>query len=274
MQNAADTEKRKGISLAVASGKGGVGKTWLAVNLSQALADLNHKVVIIDADIGFGNVTIQLGLTEQYSLDNLLENKISLTRAITAFSPQFQQEDMDGKTLSSFDVIAGRSGSPRAGRIPRVLIQRLLENCASLSSLYDFLIIDTGAGASDTGLAVSSKADICAVVMTDEPSSLTDAFSFIRSVLPHRKNKDISIIINRVADKEQVQRHFLQIKTMCENFLSFSPTLLGSIEFHADAVHATRQQKTVFSTSPESLVAGNVEALAKNIIELHSLSSL
>jgi flagellar biosynthesis protein FlhG len=271
MKNAVKEEpSANGISIAIASGKGGVGKTWMAINLAQTLANLGKKVIVLDADIGFGNVAIQLGIAEQYSLDSLINNQVSLTRAITKFQPP----ENEHAPLLPFDVLAGRSGSPQAGRVTRTTTRRLLQHLPSLKKQYEIVIIDTGAGATEFGTHIAAHADMCTVVMTDEPSSLTDAFSFIRAVLPLQTQKKLSIIINRADNKNDIPKHFNQIKTMCENFISFSPTLLGGISFDINAILSSRQQTTLLHTDPNSTSSEDIQHIAQNILELHSLSSL
>lgn len=264
-----------GVTIAIGSGKGGVGKTWIAINLAQALTDMNQKVVVVDADIGFGNVATQLGVAERYALDNLLDNQVSLNRAITHLAQQLDaKNNIDPNHKPKFDILAGRSGSPQAARIPRNTIKRLLDKIKPLPSMYDVVILDTGAGATDTGISIASQTDICAVIITDEPSSLTDAFSFVRAMSSKREKKDISIIINRASSNEDISRNFMQIKSMCENFLKISPTLLGGVVFDLNALEATKRQSTLLSAFPESDALLDINELAKNIIELQSISRI
>jgi flagellar biosynthesis protein FlhG len=154
--------------LAVASGKGGVGKTWLSVTLAQALARKAKRVLLFDGDLGLANVDIQLGLHPHNDLAGVLEGSYALKDAIVAHPS------------GGFDVIAGRSGTGSLANLPAGRLQQLMDDLAALAPAYDRVILDLGAGLDRTVRQLAALARTSLVVATDEPTSLTDGRS------PHR----------------------------------------------------------------------------------------
>ncbi|MDX2223491.1 MAG: AAA family ATPase, partial [Rhodospirillaceae bacterium] len=159
---------RRGRIIAVASGKGGVGKTFISITLSHALARRGQKTLLFDGDLGLANVDIQLGYMPQYDLGSVVAGKIPLNQAASHFE------------AGGFDVIAGRSGSGSLANIPLSRLQMLGEDIQLLASRYDRVIIDLGAGVEKSIRQLARAADTIIVVTSDEPTSLTDAYAFIK----------------------------------------------------------------------------------------------
>ena len=155
--------------IAVASGKGGVGKTWFSISLAHALAKRGEKVLLFDGDLGLANVDIQLGLVAQYDLGSVITGKVPMTQAIS-------------KSELGFDVIAGRSGSGSLSNIPLSRLQLIFDDLQLLASQYDHVIIDLGAGVEKAVRLFAQKSGTLMVVCTDEPTSLTDAYAFIKII--------------------------------------------------------------------------------------------
>ena len=180
--------------IAVASGKGGVGKTFLAITLANALSNKERKVLLFDGDLGLANLDIQLGLMPQQDLGSVIAGRLTLNQAVLPF-PQ-----------GGFDIIAGRSGSGGLANIPTSRLQMLNEDLALLAQAYDHVILDLGAGVERTVRQLTHNVGTCMVVATDEPTSLTDAYAFIKLTHMERPKLDIRIVINAANSTREGER--------------------------------------------------------------------
>ncbi|MBE6459150.1 MAG: MinD/ParA family protein, partial [Alphaproteobacteria bacterium] len=154
---------RKGRNMiAVASGKGGVGKTWFSITLSHALSLMRQKTILFDGDLGLANIDIQLGLMVKDDLGSVVSGNKSLNQIIYNYDK------------GHFDVIAGRSGSAGLASMPIGRLQILGEDLSTVAADYDKIILDMGAGVEKPVRILSGMAEKIIVVCTDEPTSLTD----------------------------------------------------------------------------------------------------
>jgi flagellar biosynthesis protein FlhG len=236
--------------LAVASGKGGVGKTWFSVTLCHALAKMKKKALLFDGDLGLANVDIQLGLTPDKDLGAVVEGASSLESAITHFD--------DG----NFDVLAGRSGS---GNLATLASQKLLElrnDLIAVAKNYDVVIVDLGAGVERPVRQMAGPAAFTYVVVTDEPTSLTDAYAFIKLARAASPTADMRIVVNMAANGLEGQKTYDTIRKACEAFLHYSPELAGIIRRDTKVREAIRSQTPLLTRSPSSEAALDVEAIA------------
>ncbi len=241
--------------LAIASGKGGVGKTWLSVTLAQALARGGKRVLLFDGDLGLANVDIQLGLHPSNDLGGVLDGSYELKEATT-------HHDAGG-----FDVIAGRSGTGSLANIPAVRLKQLMDDLTALAPSYDRVILDLGAGLERTVRDLAAVARTTLVVATDEPTSLTDAYAFIK--LAHMQNPqkqkdgaDLRVVINMATSPAEGERTYATLLKACESFLKISPPLASVIRRDSKVKDAIRHQVPLLIRHPNSQAASDVEALA------------
>lgn len=243
--------------LAIASGKGGVGKTWLSVTLAQALARSNGRVLLFDGDLGLANVDIQLGLQPGKDLSGALADNYPLAEAATRHPG------------AGFDVIAGRSGTGGLANLPASRMASLLHDLAGLSADYDRVILDLGAGLERTVRQLAALAQTSLIVATDEPTSLTDAYAFIK--LAHQRNPkaDMRIVINMASSPAEGERTYATLLKACESFLKISPPLAGVIRRDQKVKDAIRHQVPLLTRHPGSDAAADVEKLASRLIRQH-----
>ena len=239
--------------VAIASGKGGVGKTWLSVTLSQALAKDDRRVLLFDGDLGLANVDIQLGLQPGRDLTGALAGHYSLAEA-AATHPE-----------AGFDVIAGRSGSGGLAGLAAPRFASLLQDLAALAPSYDRTILDLGAGLERSVRQLAALAATSLIVATDEPTSLTDAYAFIK--LAHRQDPkaDIRIVINMAGSPAEGERTYATLLKACESFLKISPPLAGVIRRDPRVKDAIRHQIPTLTRHPVSDAAKDVEKLAQHL---------
>jgi flagellar biosynthesis protein FlhG len=241
--------------LAVASGKGGVGKTWLSVTLAQALARSGRRVLLFDGDLGLANVDIQLGLQPRNDLGGVLDGSYALKDAVAAHPG------------GGFDVIAGRSGTGSLANVPAGRLQQMTAELVALAPGYDRVILDLGAGLDRTVRQLAALARTNLIVATDEPTSLTDAYAFIK--LAHMQDAqkgsggaDLRIVVNMAASPAEGERTYATLLKACESFLKISPKLAGVIRRDSKVKDAIRHQIPILTRHPNSMAASDIEALA------------
>lgn len=248
-------EPRKNNIIAVASGKGGVGKTWLSVTLSHLIARSGRSVLLFDGDIGLANVDVQLGLTPQRDLSSMLAGRHSLEGAITRYEE------------GGFDIIAGRSGSASLATMAQEKLHAMAEELQQLRNNYDFVIIDLGAGIEQHVQYLASLASRCIVVVTDEPTSLTDAYAFIKIVSAHKGAPEMMVAINQAATQKEGEATYHAINKACLNFLNMSPPLLGIIRRDNKVKDSIRSQKSLLIKAPHSTAATDAAAMSIKLMQ-------
>ena len=236
--------------IAVASGKGGVGKTWFSVTLAHAMAQSDRKVLLFDGDLGLANLDIQLGLMTKKDLGAVLAGRASLSQAVT-----FYEE-------GGFDIIAGRSGSGALANLAANRLQALLDELALIAVNYDYVIIDLGAGIESTVRRLAYAAGRIIVVVTDEPTSLTDGYAFIKITHNERPDSDIQVVTNMANSITEGERTFNTLNKACQGFLKFSPLHLGSVRRDEKVRGAIRAQTPILNKYPGSEAGTDVKQIA------------
>lgn len=240
--------------IAVASGKGGVGKTWFSITLSHALARAGKRVLLFDGDIGLANVDIQLALMPKTDLGSVVAGRLTLNQALVHFP------------AGGFDIIAGRSGSGTLANVPLSRLQMLNEDLVVLANNYDKVVVDLGAGVEKTTRNFSQQASTIMVVTTDEPTALTDAYAFIKVTQMERPGADMRIVVNMANSTREGERIYNTLLKACEGFLKISPPLAGVIRRDVKVREAIRNQTPILIRSPSAEAASDVEALAERLL--------
>ena len=239
--------------LAVASGKGGVGKTWFSITLSQALAKQGKKALLFDGDLGLANVDIQLGLTPDKDLASVVEGGSNLASAVTRYP------------AGGFDILAGRSGSGNLATLGSQKLAEIRNDLVSLSTSYDAVIIDLGAGVERPVRQMAGAASFTYIVVTDEPTSLTDAYAFIKLARAATPNADMRVVVNMASTVSEGQKTYETIRKACESFLHYTPPLAGIIRRDQKVRDAIRAQTGLLTRSPICEAASDVEAIAAQL---------
>lgn len=241
--------------IAVASGKGGVGKTWFSITLAHALARMGKNALLFDGDLGLANVDIQLGFQPKRDLGQVIEGTVSLERAAERFP--------DG----GFDIIAGRSGSGTLATLPSQALSGLRNDLFDLARDYDYVIMDMGAGVDRTVRTLCGPAGTTLVVTNDEPTSITDAYAFIKLTHVTNRNADLRVVVNLAQTLKEGDRTYGTILKACQNFLKFKPPLAGIIRRDLKVRDAIRNQIPILTRSPGSDAANDVLALAERLVK-------
>jgi flagellar biosynthesis protein FlhG len=242
-------------AIAVASGKGGVGKTWLSVTLAHALAKIGRRVLLFDGDLGLANVDIQLGLTPRADLGAVLEKNLAIEKAVTRYAE------------GGFDVIAGRSGSGNLASLTGGRLKTLADDLFALAGRYDHLILDLGAGVERTVRHLAARCGLCLVVTTDEPTALTDAYAFIKLSAAQEGRSNIRIVVNLAGSASEGQRTYGTLLKACQSFLQLTPPLAGIIRRDSHVKDSIRAQQPILTRHPTAMAAGDVTAIARRLAE-------
>ncbi len=241
--------------IAIASGKGGVGKTWLSVTLAHLFARSGRSVLLFDGDIGLANVDVQLGLTPQRDLSSVLSGRNTLKEAITHYAE------------GGFDIIAGRSGSASLATMPLEKLEIIANSLRAMQNDYDFVMIDLGAGIEQHVQYLASIASRCLVVVTDEPTSLTDAYAFIKIAQSSKPAPEIGIVINQAATQKEGDATYQAISKACANFLGISPPLMGVVRRDNKVKDSIRSQKSLLIKAPHSTAASDAALISIKLMQ-------
>jgi len=246
----------EGRTVAIASGKGGVGKTWFAITLAHALARQDRKVLLFDADLGLANVDIQLGLMPERDLGGVITGRSTLADAILHHA--------DG----GFDIVAGRSGSGVLSALDPAMLERALLALRDVAPCYDAVLLDLGAGLERPVRRMAAWADTLLVLVTEEPTSLTDAYAVLKLHAADHQGGDARIVVNQAANRPAGDRTFATLQRACTTFLGCAPPLAGVIRRDDRVRDAIRRQTLLLSRHPVSHAAADVEATARALFAL------
>ncbi|MGB9903164.1 MAG: MinD/ParA family protein [Desulfotomaculales bacterium] len=237
--------------VAVASGKGGVGKTSLVVNLSLALAELDRRVVILDADLGLANVEVLMGVTPLYTLRDCLCGGKEITEILTPAPLGVQ-------------IISGGSGFLELAHLSARQQQKIVAALDFLDGA-DFILVDTGAGISKNVLGFLAAAGEVIVVLTPEPTSLTDGYALIKILAGFGLHRQVMLVVNRAADEREGESTAARIKAVADRFLQIDLVYLGTIVEDRAVRRAVRRQEPYVLWAPQSPAAQAVRSLARRL---------
>lgn len=240
--------------IAIASGKGGVGKTWFSITLAHALSKAGKKVLLFDGDLGLANIDVQLGLMPKRDLNDVIRGRLSLDKVIQPYE--------DG----GFDIIAGRSGQASLSALPSQRLTMLRDQLLDVAGKYDVVLLDLGAGVDRTVRMLSASATRTLLVTTDEPTSLTDAYAFIKLGSAVGMSKNVGVVVNQAMNTAEGQKTYKTLLKACENFLRLRPPLIGMVHYDKKVRETIRHQSPILTRSPNADAAEDVEQIAKIVI--------
>lgn len=244
--------------ITVASGKGGVGKTWFSITLAHAFAQLGENVLLIDGDLGLANVDVQLGLAPSHDLGSVIAGQVSLKEAITRIQT-------GNKNAGGFDVLAGKSGSGVLSALSPAEVGGLHQGIQALAGLYDRVVLDLAAGVDGNVLQLCQHKGTTLTLVNGEPTSLTDAYAFIKLVNMNHPSADLRVVSNLAEDKADGQRTFGALAKACTTFLDINLTSAGIIPRDEAVRDTIRHQTALLYRHPGSKAAQAVLKIAKNI---------
>lgn len=244
--------------LTITSGKGGVGKSNMAVNLAIWFRRMGKRVIILDADFGLANVEVMFGTVPEYNLSDLIFGGKSIREIITT-------GPMD------IGFISGGSGIVGLNNLTNDQITYLVHSLSLLNDMTDILIIDTGAGVSDSVLEFVLASPEVVLVSTPEPSSLTDSYSLVKALYKSPKfiagGTNIHLVANKVNSEDEGRAVYEKLSTVVENFLGGKLHYLGMVPADTTLEKAVRSQKMVSLCSPNAKSTKAFEDIAHQLID-------
>lgn len=238
--------------IAVASGKGGVGKTNVTVNLGVALALAGKQVLLLDADLGLANIDVMLGLHPQYNLQHVLDGSKTL-------------QDIIVEGPSGLKIIPAASGVQKMAELSPAEHAGMIQAFSELDQHIDILMIDSAAGIADSVISFSRAAQEIIVVVCDEPASITDAYALIKLLNREYGVDHFHIIANMARNVQEGRELFNKISMVCDRFLDTSLDFMGIVPFDDDLRRAVKKQRAVVDYIPRSKSATAFTHLAKKI---------
>jgi len=246
---------QKGIRvIAVTSGKGGVGKSNVVSNLAIAMSMLGKKVLVIDADLGLGNLDVLLGLSPTYNLNHVLNGEKSLSEIL-----------IDGP--AGIKIIPAGSGVQEFTSLGQHEKLMLLDELDMLDEQFDIMIVDTEAGISENVTYFTVAAQEIIVVVTPEPTSITDVYALIKLLATRYSEHHFKVLVNMAKDSEDALEVFRKLANVAGRFLDISLDYLGCVVKDEKVIEAVKRQKAVSELFPESEAATCFTTLAKRVIE-------
>ena len=239
--------------ITVTSGKGGVGKTSISVNLAIQLQKMGNRVVILDADFGLANIEVMLGIRPKYNLADLIFKGKSIQEIITP---------------SPFGVgfISGGSGIQELANLNADQIQRMLQKLCELDEIADIIIVDTGAGINESVLGFVEVSSEVLLVVTPEPTSITDAYALLKMLDKRidfeKQDTSIRMISNRVEGIAQGNNLYHKLSTVVNEFLSLKLEYLGTVPQDNNISKAIIKQTPVTISYPNTYSARAIFDLA------------
>lgn len=239
--------------IAITSGKGGVGKTNLAVNLSVALQLSGQRVMLIDADIGMANVNLLMGAVTRRSLIDLLTDGVNL-------------EDVVENGAAGVKYISGAAGVEAAWNLNRGEQRKLHKKLGRCSEMADIVIIDTGAGLNRNVVEFVLAAEEVLLITTPEPTALADAYAVVKAYATYTDRRNIKLIVNRIHDEDECDAVADKINQTTQKFLGVSVDCLGYIYEDRAVIDAVHRQEPFVLSAPNSSAARCVFEIARGLL--------
>ena len=251
----------RAVVLAVTSGKGGVGKTFVSANLAAALVKRGRRVLVLDADLGLANLDVALNLFPKVTLHDVFTGKVSLEEAILP-------------APGGFSVMLAGSGLVEYSRLTPEVREQLLRIIDTVAPRYDHILLDTGAGISDVVLYAVSLADEVLVLVTPEPTSMTDAYATIKVLATQQARRAIRVVVNQVSRLGEGRKIRSQLQLVVDKFVapmlppgsgSTTLELIGDIPLDNSVREAVQQRRLLLELMPGSAPTKAIDAIAAKL---------
>ncbi len=242
----------RAITIAVTSGKGGVGKTSVSVNLAVQLAKMGRRVILMDADLGTANADVICNLNAPRNLSHVVAGRCSLHEALV---------DAPG----GFKLIAGASGLSQMAALGEFERARLMDQMRYLEDEADLILIDTGAGVGPNVLGFLVAVDQILVVTTPEPTAITDAYAVIKTASRQADDLDMRLLVNQVRDEREARAVYDRVGGVCRRFLDVTPRYAGHVLSDPRVPYAVRRRQPFVLEHPASPASMCMHRLAHRI---------
>ena len=241
------------LSLAVLSGKGGVGKTSLTLNLALALEEAGEKTLVVDGDLGLANIDVLLGLAPEGSLQDFLLGRARLEDLVVRVSP-------------GLDVLPAASGAEDLVTVTQASRGMLADSLAPHLAGYGFVFLDLGAGIAANVRELSALARLKLVVTTPEPTALTDCYALMKVLNASQGTTDFACIVNSVQEEGEEDFTVQRLGGACSRFLGFEPRFPGAVRQDPAVAKAVCLREPLLKSFPESMASQDIRAIARRLL--------
>jgi flagellar biosynthesis protein FlhG len=241
--------------IAITSGKGGVGKTNIATNLAYHLSQMNRKTLVLDADMGLANIDVILGIAPKHNLYHVLRGEKALCDVI-----------VDGP--GGMKILPATSGIQEMADLSKGEKLALLDELDGLGTQLDFLLIDTAAGIAGNVIYFNVAAREIIVVVSPEPTSITDAYALIKILYSNYGEKRFMLLVNMVKHSSEAREVFLKVSNATSHFLNLSIEYLGYVLEDTKVTEAVRRQKALAEIYPDSRANKCLQSIARKLCRL------
>ncbi len=216
--------------IAIASGKGGVGKTILSLSIGRCLSDSGKKVLIVDADFGLSNVHLMLGITPQKNLAHFFYGDASFEEVIVRIG-------------DNFSFISSGNGIYELAKLPKEQVMNLVRRLQELAEdNYDYVVFDTPPGIHDDTIAVVSAADFPVVITTPEPTAVADAYALIKIINRENETEDFYLVVNKVESDKEGNKVYESIRLLAERYTTAKLRHVGNIKYRKNLIRKIIEQ--------------------------------
>jgi flagellar biosynthesis protein FlhG len=236
--------------VSVASGKGGVGKTCISVNMAIALAKQGKRVVLFDADLQLANIDVMIGLNSEFNLQHVINGEMSL-REVMVNGP------------SGVQIITGGSGVAQLMHAGPKRMATFFSQIDALAEDFDILIYDTAAGLDNRVFAFLLRSDETLVISTAEPTSITDAYALIKVLSKRNPDAVMRVLINRVTNEHEARSVFDVLKTTAQNYLDVDLLYGGYVRQDSAFVESMKKRQAMLTAYPTCRAATDLENAAR-----------
>ncbi|MCC3357454.1 MinD/ParA family protein [Bacillus sp. REN16] len=240
-------------TIAVISGKGGVGKSNLSLNFSISLSQFGKKVLLFDMDIGMGNIDILMGITAHHTIVDLFENNLTI-------------KDLLIKGPEGIDYIAGGNGLPNLFKLDEKKSEFLTEQLQIVLNDYDYVIFDMGAGMTEENVKFLMAMDEIFVVTTPEPTAITDAYSAMKYICMFDQSIPLYLLVNRAENETEGMQTLKRLKQAVFQFLVKEVMVLGVLLDDKTVQKAVSHQEPFLIYAPKSVISKNLHDICKNYL--------
>ncbi len=250
--------ENKTLSVAIMSGKGGVGKSNIAINLAYALAQNDLSTILMDCDLGLANLDVLLGIAPDNNLSDVLAGNIPVESVVLPLNEE-----------NTFALLPSASGMQELADMQQDERIKLLENITPAFKNYSMLLLDLGAGIDENIQYFASISAVRVVILTPEPTSLTDAYALIKILKNQQNVSEFLIVVNQAQTTKEAKAVFEALATQCKSFLKVSPVFLGVVHTDSKLVNAVRKQKPLLHIYPDSKAAQDIRNIALRLAKIY-----
>jgi flagellar biosynthesis protein FlhG len=241
-------------SVAITGGKGGIGKSNISLFLALALTRLKQKVLVFDADLGLANLHILLGIAPKFNLAHMIKGDCSV-------------QDILYTGPEGITIVPGATGIEEMANLDAGRMESLLRGLSAMENMYDFLIIDVGAGIGRTATQIGAFADSALCILTPEPTALADVYATIKMLVGHGAGHLLALVNMATSDREG-QEIFEKLESLVKNFLNVKLECAGILPVDPDIPRLVRAQKNLLIEKPSSAFARRIQNCARMLCGL------